>query len=460
MNNTPDNKTSKETKEDTVFPVEATGQINVTGGPVTDDAVQEGFLQSPTTPQERRRGLQVLFASLIAVGMGQSLVFTILPPLAREIGMHEWQVSSIFALSAFCWVFSSAYWGDKSDHWGRKKAMLIGTAGYTVSMFLFAGSIKVAQLALLPLSVAFALMIGTRAIFGVFGSSTNPAANAYVADRTTPGERAAGLGLLGAAFGVGGILGPGVAGAFSAIDLLAPIYFVAFLGLCSFLAILKLLPERTRPTPRARTPFWTLLNDRRVLPFVLFGMGLSVVQSTTVQTITFYFMDRIGFSPKEAAQFVAVAFMASALAALFSQLFVVQRFGLSTRALMRGGTAVGILTYVLFIFIPEYSVLTLAMVLQGFAFGMIRPGHSAAASLAVASEEQGAVAGLLGGTGAVGHIIAPVIVAVFYQGVGPQSVYWLCLGLMLLLLVTLYVHPAFKVILEHRHREVVDRPEA
>lgn len=435
---------------DAVVPVETTGQINVSPAEVPRGKVTEDFLHSSTTPFERRRGIQVLFASLIAVGMGQSLVFTILPPLAREIGIQEWQVSSIFALSAFCWVFSSPYWGMKSDIWGRKKAMLIGTAGYTVSMFLFAGAIKTAQLALLPLGTAFILMIGTRAIFGIFGSSTNPAANAYVADRTSRKERAAGLGLLGAAFGVGGILGPGVAGALSTIDLLAPIYFVAFLGLCSGIAIWKLLPERTAPSQhekRAKIP----LSDRRVLPFAVFGIFLSIVQSTTVQTITFYFMDQLGFTPKEAAQYVAVGFMASALAALFSQLVIVQRFGLSTRALMRGGVAIGFFTYLLFIFAPAYGALTFAMVCQGLAFGMIRPGHAAAASLAVTPKEQGAVAGLLGGTGAAGHILSPLIVIVFYQGLGPQSAYWLCAVLMAMLFASLYLHPSFKVILERHH---------
>ena len=144
--------------------------------------------------------------------------------------------------------------------------------------------------------------------------------------------------------------------------------------------------------------------------------------------------------------------MASALSALFAQLVVVQRFGLSTRTLMRGGVVIGIVTYLLFILVPEYGVLTFAMVLQGLAFGMIRPGHSAAASLAVTPKEQGAVAGLLGGTGAIGHIGSPLVVLVFYQGLGHQSPYWLCTVLMLALLAALYLHPSFRVALEH------DRP--
>jgi len=434
-------------KED--IPVEAAGLLDVAIPPLEgrNPQARAAFEQSITTAGERKRGILVLFAALIVVGMGQSLVFTILPPLGRQIGLQEWQVSAIFALSAVCWVLSSPFWGRKSDVWGRKRAFLIGTAGYTVSLFFFAGAITTARSALLPLGAAFALMIMTRAIFGLFGSSVNPAANAYVADRTARSERAAGMGLLVAAFGVGGILGPGVAGVLAVIDLVAPIYFVAFLGLCSGVAVWKFLPENTAPIHRAEPPRLAL-RDRRVLPFVGFGVFLAIVHTFTAQTIAFYFMDQLGFAPRDAAQFVAVAFMASALAALFSQLVVVQRFGLSTRALMRIGVGLGLLTYVAMIFSSTYGTLTFALVMQGLAFGMIRPGFMAAASLAVTPGEQGAVAGLLNATLAVGHIISPVLVMVFYQGMSPQAPYVLCCLLMTVLFASLYTHPAFKVIRE------------
>jgi MFS family permease len=93
------------------------------------------------------------------------------------------------------------------------------------------------------------------------------------------------------------------------------------------------------------------------------------------------------------------------------------------------------------------------MVAQGFAFGMARPGFSAAASLVVTPKEQGAVAGLLGGTGAAGHVFSPLIVLVFYQGLGPESAYWLCACLMGALLAALYLHPSFKVIHERKFEE-------
>lgn len=405
-------------------------------------------LNSETTDAERKRGMMVLFLALIIVGMGHSIIFNILPPLARKIGYQEWQVSTIFAVSAFFWVFSSPFWGMKSDIWGRKTAILIGTTGYTISMLLFATAIRAAETGMVSLMGGFFLMITARSIFGLFGSSTNPAANAYVADRTSPKQRAAGMGLLAAAFGVGGILGPGVAGALSVFGLLVPIYFIAVMGAISGVLVWKFLPERTRPSQRVKRGKIPL-TDRRVLPFVIFGVMLSLVQSITGQTITFYFMDKLSISPDLAPQYTGPAFMASAMAAIFAQFVFVQHFGLKTRTLMRWGIGISICTYALFVIAPSYGPLMFAMMMQGFAFGLARPGFSAAASLAVEPHEQGAVAGLMGGTGAAGHILSPLVVLFLYQGVSPEAPYMLGTGLLIVLFATLFWVPAFKADRDH-----------
>jgi MFS family permease len=64
--------------------------------------------------------------ALACLGMGQSLLLSILPPLSRELGMQEWKVGAIFALSAGLWVVASPFWGRRSDRIGRKPVILIG----------------------------------------------------------------------------------------------------------------------------------------------------------------------------------------------------------------------------------------------------------------------------------------------------------------------------------------------
>lgn len=189
--------------------------------------------EAATAQPDRRFAFFLLFASLVCVGLGQSLLFTVLPPLGRAMGMVEWQVGTIFAFSGAMWFLMSPYWGRKSDVWGRKPVVLLGITAYGVSMSLFLLMVKIGMLGLLPLAIAFPLMVLTRGIFGMVGSGSFPAAQAYVADRTTRAERTSNVALINASFGVGVIFGPGLGAMLSGIDLLAPLYAVAAIAFLS-----------------------------------------------------------------------------------------------------------------------------------------------------------------------------------------------------------------------------------
>src|ERR1700744_4387876 len=93
-----------------------------------------------TTPAERSRAFSILFVSLLCMGAGHSIIYTILPPLGRQLGLGPFQVTTIFAASATIWIFSSAFWGHRSDHWGRKPVMLLGFVAFAISFFAFAST--------------------------------------------------------------------------------------------------------------------------------------------------------------------------------------------------------------------------------------------------------------------------------------------------------------------------------
>src|ERR1700743_2425352 len=93
-----------------------------------------------TTPAERSRAFVILFVSLVCMGAGQSVIYTILPPLGRQLGLAPTQITSIFAASATIWICSSAFWGVRSDRWGRRPVMLIGLAAFAVSFGCFAST--------------------------------------------------------------------------------------------------------------------------------------------------------------------------------------------------------------------------------------------------------------------------------------------------------------------------------
>ena len=385
-----------------------------------------------TSEAGRRRAIVLLFLCLIANGLGQTLMFAILPPLARDLGLSEFQVGSIFAVSATIWVFSSAFWGARSDHWGRRPIILIGLLAFGVSTLGFASVMLFGLWGLTAPFVTYLLLIATRSIYGIFGSGSYPAAQAYIADRTTPDERTEGMATLNAAFGLGAAIGPGIGAALTVFGVLAPLYFVGVLGLCSAIAIWLLLPERSRPRERevVKPLSWF---DPRVLPFIVFSVVQGTAGAIPIQTIAFLIRDTLHTTTAETQQFTGVALMGSAIASLFAQFVLVQRFKLTTRFLIYAGILVALLSNVLLIMPMNYGLIAFALVLSGLGFGMLRPGFAAAASLAVSAEEQGAVAGLTGGASAAGFIFAPLIGNTLYSW-SQSYPYWLGAVLMVALL--------------------------
>ena len=156
---------------------------------IADDEISGDTFVRVTTRAERRRAFTILFVSLMCLGAGQTVMFAVLPSLARSLKLTEFEASLPFVASATVWVFSSGYWGRRSDHWGRKPVILLGLVAFGVSFGLFAVFANLGVDGIIPAMVAYPLMIAARSLYGIFGSGSAPAAQAYVADRTTRAER-------------------------------------------------------------------------------------------------------------------------------------------------------------------------------------------------------------------------------------------------------------------------------
>ncbi len=397
-----------------------------------------------TTPEERKRAFGILFVSLLALGMGQSLFFAVLPPIARELGMSEFETVTIFSLSALLWTLTSPFWGVRSDIVGRKPIMLIGLMGFGVSTLGFALVVMVGLWGWVSLALMFPLLVTVRAIFGTFGSGTMPAAQAYVADRTSRAERASGVASLGAAFGMGTVVGPGFAAALATFHILAPFFAVSALAFGGAFFIWLLLPERTTPrqklAEKQEQRRRLKLTDSRVLPWLILGVVLSLAQSITMQLVAFYYMDTFNVEGNEATQLVSVGLMAMAMATIFAQMVLIQRFDLSVQFLLRVGAAIMIGSFGLLIASNSYGMFVSSLALAGVGFGLLRPGLMAGASLSVSPRDQGAIAGLIGSTAATGHILNPVVGIPLYQ-VMPQAPFILAMGLMVIILLMAVLHP-------------------
>jgi MFS family permease len=394
-----------------------------------------------------RRHFAVLFVVLLTVAAGNTALQSVLPSIARTIGIPPWQVALIFSFSALLWTISAPFWARQSDIRGRKRLMQIGIAGFGVSM-LGCGLAILAGLrgALAPLAV-FAAFAGLRSIFGLFGSASNPAAQAYVAARTTAYERTGALAALTSAFGLGTILGPGIAPYLQVegLGLSGPMFGFAIIALGVGIGLWRLLPDDSpghdvpapdrrhhgapssmpsilggatggsqRAAEVGRRPRLRL-RDPRIMPFMIYGFASGSVQAATGQALGFLIIDSVGGTPAAAAKAVGIAFMVGAGATLLAQWGLIGMLRMTASSLMRWGAGLAAAGCLGIALAHDYSGILAAFALTSLGYGFARPGFVAGASLTVSEDEQGAVAGAVTAVNGACFIVAPTIGIGLYE---------------------------------------------
>jgi MFS family permease len=259
------------------------------------------------------------------------------------------------------------------------------------------------------------MLSASRSVFALIGSGTGPASQAYIADRTSRAERTAGVALVSAAMGLGETVGPGVGAALAPIGLLAPIYLAAGLAVVSALTIWRFLPEEgpplTRDAARSRK---MRVGDRRIRPYLLVSTALQAVRATTVITLAFFLQDTLQLTAQQTVQYSGVGFVTLAVSGRFAQLVVVQRFRPTARWMMRVGTLLMLAAFALLVVGGTFAVYLASLTCLGLGLGLVRPGSAAAASLSVEPNEQGSVAGMLGGVAVIGNVFGPMLGTALY----------------------------------------------
>ncbi|MGH1349291.1 MAG: MFS transporter [Methyloligellaceae bacterium] len=370
---------------------------------------------SATTPEERKRGFMVLFISLICIGMGKTVMFSILPAMGAEMGLSVLQVTAIFATNAGAWVIFSPIWGRKSDFWGRRPVILIGFFGYAASLVALAFVTDMGLSKTWPLYVVYPLMVLARLIFGVVGSGSVPAAQAYVTDRTSREERAGGLARLAGAFGFGSMIGPALGGIVAIyMGFLAPIYFVAGMAFLSGILIWYYLPERTGPSESKKIEKVSFMLPE-VLPFVLGSAVIGVGMAVSQQLIVYYSIDVFGMNKEQATANGGIGLMISSFMTLFMQLVIIPRLNVSPGIILKGGVLFIVIAFAVMAAAQDLYIMLIAMGLYGIGFGFAMPSASAAVSLSVGVDKQGATAGLISSGHSVGNIIGALAAGLIYS---------------------------------------------
>jgi MFS family permease len=396
---------------------------------------------------DRRGAFLLLFFCLLAVGAGNTMLTSaVLPPLTRELKLPDWTAGAIFSLSAAVWVVTAPYWGAKSNQWGRRRVAAIGMLGFAASMFFFA---LVSLFALLGWIsnwiLIFVLLLVARTLFGVFGSATNPAAQAYVADRTSRDERMDEIATLTSGFTLGQMAGPAAAAALitggailsPTVGLLAPVVMITIIATVIAFLVFTRLPEHRAPRVDAgigrSSGAKGLWKQPTIFPFLLYAVALSLVTGVLSQTFPYAIMDRMNAPGAASAQFTGPAMTMGAMATLISQLVLIPRLKLPVRSLMVYGAIMLALASLFMVWAQDFALFAFSQILFGLGQGFSRPGFSAGASLAATHEQQGDIAGLVTAANGMGFVISPLFGLWMYENVSSEAPFIFCTGLVILM---------------------------
>ena len=358
----------------------------------------------------------ILITGLVIYGTGFSLLYVIFAPLSREIGLSINQFGVLIAISNVALVFSSYYWGKRSQLIGRKKVFVIGLLSYGFAFLLFTFGIQVGLWGVFnPISLFIFLLI-IRNIYGVLIGGIQPAAVAYMSDHTDSKDRTKGMALIGMASGIGTMIGPVMGGSLSFIHPLFPMYCGAFIALIGAgLAnkyLIQSIPEISESSQNKTLKFY----DSRILPFLI-GWAVAFMVFTSVQIISaFFIQDQLGITdPDQVIKFTSIALLSMALTSTFMQAVVLQILNISTETLLRICFLIFGSVLISISLVDSLSQFFLAYAGMGVAFSMITPSLNAAATISVDPSEQGEVAGFLAGAPVVGMIFGPTIGTLLYN---------------------------------------------
>lgn len=375
-----------------------------------------------------KAGLFLIFVTVFIDLLGFGIVLPLLPRYGESFEASKWELGLLMAsFSAMQFVFAPL-WGRVSDRIGRRPVLILGLAGSTISYALFGYATSLgAEGSMLGISALSWLFI-TRIGAGIAGA-TIPTAQAYIADVTGPAERAKGMALIGAAFGIGFTFGP-LLGAMFVSDVQgaapspAPGYVAAGLsGLALLFAIIK-LPESLNPDSKSAKRHWLDLGSFKTAmghPHV--GMILGTIFITTFafgqfETTLSLLTKNLGMSQQD--NFFAYAYIGLILT--ISQGFLVRRMapkiGDYRMSLFGVVTMTAGLLALAWVAITGSANMLYALVpLAVIGFAATTPSLQSMLSLSSLESEQGGILGVGQSMSALARILGPIAgVVLFNEG--------------------------------------------
>jgi MFS transporter, DHA1 family, tetracycline resistance protein len=369
----------------------------------------------PTASSRKRSPLAILFMAVLVDMMGFGIVIPVLPFYALEMGATPLQVTALIASFSAMQMAATPVWGRVSDRRGRRPLLIAGLFASAVSYLIFG------------LANSMLLLLVSRIAAGAAGGTIS-VAHAYVADTTRAQERAHGMGLIGAAAGLGVMLGPAIGGFFSRFGLGAPGYVAASLCALNAVAAIFFLPE-SRPAERRSQPrtgqaatlrgwFGAMTRNPLALLLGVYFLGITSFAAMTA-LLALYFERTYAIGAQEIGYmfFVAGGVTVVVRGVVLGRL--VRHFG--EIATVRIGALSLATAFVVLPLVPSFTWALAAVPLYALGAGTLFPALATLTSLATDDDSQGSILGGSQFVGGLGRVLGPLWAGALFQAVAIRS---------------------------------------
>jgi DHA1 family tetracycline resistance protein-like MFS transporter len=402
-------------------------------------------MASPARSGAGRSPLLFVFLTVFIDLLGFGIVLPLLPVYSKAYGASELSLGLLFSCFSGMQFLFAPLWGRVSDRFGRRPVLIGGLVGTAASYALFATA------------DSMLLLFVSRLLAGFFGANISTA-QAYIADVTTPENRAKGMGLIGAAFGLGFTLGPLFGGELTSLSPAAPGWFACGLSLSAAAFGWLRLPEPARHGGGSRvfhaSQLKRALGEPRISTLMLLTF-LSVAAFGAFEAMfTRFGLARFpqvfglpsALEDANLDQIMAAAPIAGRYLAVIGVISAVIQGGLIRRLVPRFGEPALIVAGPLFLAsslfvvglggaLGSWGVVIAGCVLLPFGIGTNNPALLGLVSRASPPEEQGAFLGINQSVSSLARMTGPPAAGAIFQWLGPQSPFFA--GAVLLVLAAL-----------------------
>lgn len=386
----------------------------------------------------KNKPLAVLFGAVLVDMLGFGIVLPLLPFYAESMHANPLQVTILIASFSAMQLVAAPLWGRVSDRMGRRPLVVLGLFASAISYLIFG------------LARSYWWLLASRLAAGAAGGTIS-VAQAYVADTTSHEERARGMGHLGAASGLGVMLGPAVGAFFSDWGLGAPGFVAAAFCGVNAIAAYFLVPESLSSTHRERSregqaatwSGWVRSMTIYPMSILLLVYFLTISSFNAMTSVLALFMERsFGMNQKDMGLLFTVAGGTTVVVRGLLLGRLVKRFGESV--VVRIGIVALMAAMLIMPLIPSGGWAIVMVPAYAFGAGTLFPALASLVSRASDAESQGSVLGGSQFVGGVGRVIGPLWSGFFFQSIGIKSPFEIGAGIVLVAFLIAFRIPATK----------------